>query len=154
MPVKETATVSLFSPTALTMNFLYIPAVLFLNKNAEQLMILMLLMIIDFVSGLMKSHRLHKRFTKYKFVMGIYMKFITLLIPFLFTFVAVGIGYDLAEFIPFCLSILILIEFYSILGNFYTIRTGKELEDKDVLSYILLKTRNQIDEEIKKRTKE
>jgi len=152
MPVKETAV--LYSTTAMTMNFLYIPAILFLNKNAEQLMILMFLMSIDFASGLMKSYRLHKKFTKYKFVVGVYMKFITLLIPFLFIFAGVGVGYDLSEFIPFCLSVLILIEFYSILGNFYTIRTGKELEDKDILSYLLLKTRNKIDKEITKRTEE
>lgn len=153
MPIKETS-ITLVSPTALTMNILYIPAIIFLNKNAEQLMILMLFMMIDFVSGLMKSHRLCKKFAKYKFIMGVYMKFITLLIPFLFTFTAIGIGYDLATFIPFCLSSLILIEFYSILGNFYTIRTGKELEDKDILSFILLKTRKQIDNEIKKITEE
>lgn len=153
VPLKEVVTINLLSPTAMSMNMFYIPAVVFLNSNAEQLASLIMVMMIDFLTGLMKAQRLCKKFTGYKFRMGIYMKFASFLLPFLFALTAKEIGYDITLFIPFCISTLILIEIYSIIGNIYTIRTGKELEDKDLLSFFLLSTRNAIDKHIENNTK-
>lgn len=152
--VKETLTVNLLTPKALIMNFLYIPLITFINTNGEQIFILIVLMSFDFVTGIMKSRKLCKRFTRYKLETGFYIKFGTLLLPFLFAFTSRGIGYDITAFISFFLGITIIIEFYSIIGNIYTIRTGKELEDKDLLSFALLSIRKKTEEELIKKMKD
>ena len=152
MPIKETATISLLSPNAMLMNFLYLPFLIFVNNHGEQLLILIILMCFDFLTGIMKSRKLCKPVNRYKFEIGLYMKFITFLIPFLFALVAKGVGYEnVNAWVSFSISILIVIEFYSIIGNSYTIRTGKEVEDKDFLSFALLAIRSKAEEEISKK---
>lgn len=152
MPVKESA-VSLLTPKAMLMNFLYLPFLMLLQEHGEQLLILIVLMFLDFVTGMMKSRKLCKKITRYKFEIGAYMKFITLLLPFLFAFTAKGVGYEIDDLISFVIGTFIVIEFYSIIGNAYTIRTGKELEDKDFLSFALLMIRNKTEENLSKKFK-
>ncbi|WP_420480257.1 helix-turn-helix domain-containing protein, partial [Brevundimonas sp. FT23028] len=65
-----------------------------------------------------------------------------------------GIGYEINSFISFVIGTFIVIEFYSITGNAYTIRTGKELEDKDFLSFALLTMRDKVEETLKKKFKD
>jgi phage-related holin len=154
MPGKETAAISLLTPKAMLMNFLYIPFIMLLQEHGEQLLILTVLMFIDFITGIMKSRKLCKKITRYKFEIGAYMKFITILLPFLFAFTAKGIGYEINSFISFVIGTFIVIEFYSITGNAYTIRTGKELEDKDFLSFALLTMRDKVEETLKKKFKD
>jgi toxin secretion/phage lysis holin len=137
-------TVDLITPSALMMNFLYIPLVLFINEYAEQLVVLMLFMIVDFITGIAKSYMLNERFSYHRASAGVITKFTTLLIPFLLNFFSNGTQhYDsqITNILPYGLSLLIAIEFYSILGNLYSMRTKKELEDKDLLSFFILKLR-------------
>lgn len=145
MPERLTPpALELITPTAIIMNFIYIPFILFVNGYAEQLVVLCLFMVVDFCTGLVKSYRVNEKFTYHRAMGGFLTKLITLTIPFLLNYLSIGtVGYDeqISKVLPYGLSALILIEFYSILGNFYTIRTGKELEDKDLLSYVILKLR-------------
>jgi len=152
MPHRIIPIPELITPYALLMNFLYVPLVLFVNSFAEQLIILVLFMIVDFLTGLFKSFVLQQKFSYHRALAGLITKMITLCIPFLLNFLSRGAGkYDeqVTDFLPYGLSALILIEFYSILGNFYTIRTRKELEDKDLLSFLILKIRKFIEAFIK-----
>lgn len=154
MPIKETATLNLLSPKAMFMNFLYFPLIYFLNQHGEQLLILISLMIFDFITGIMKSRRLQKKISRYKLETGFYMKLGTLLLPFLFVITAKGVGYEIEALISFSIGIFIVIEFYSIIGNIYTLRTGSELEDKDFLSFALLSVRAKTEQEIEQRLKD
>lgn len=136
--------VNILSPMALFMNFLYIPSILFLNQYAQQLVILAVFMVIDFIFGLARSYRLNINFSYNRIWSGIITKMLTMTIPFMLHFFALGVGaFDnqLDKVLPYGFSALIVIEFYSILGNFYTVKTGKELEDKDLLSFMVLKIR-------------
>ncbi|MDX9743894.1 MAG: phage holin family protein [Arcobacteraceae bacterium] len=92
MPLKETATINLLTPNAILMNFLYFPFLVFITKHGEQLTYLIILMILDFLTGIMKSRKLCKSVNRYKFEIGLYMKFITVLLPFIFALVAKGVG--------------------------------------------------------------
>ena len=149
MPLKETATINLLTPNAILMNVLYFPFLVFITKHGEQLTYLIILMILDFLTGMMKSRKVCKSINRYKFEIGLYMKFITVLLPFIFALAAKGVGYEgVDNWITFSISIFIIIEFYSIIGNCYTIRTGKELEDKDFLSFALLAIRSKAENEI------
>lgn len=148
MPNRLLHTPELITPYAIVMNFLYIPLILFINNFAEQLIVLGLFMAVDFISGLAKSFKVHEKFSYHRALAGILTKFFTLTIPFLLNFLSRGVGqYDeqISSILPWGLSALILIEFYSILGNFYTLNTGKELEDKDLLSFFILKIRKVIE---------
>lgn len=145
MPVKET-TIVLLSPVAMVKNFLYLPAIIFLNSYAHQVTALVFLMFIDFLTGIMKSRKLCRKFTRYRFEIGLYLKFRNILIPLLLVVVAKALGYDFSELVKYYMVAIILVEFYSILGNLYTLGTGKELEDKDIISYFLLKLRGNIDQ--------
>jgi phage-related holin len=142
--MKTTQAVELISLKAIGMNFLYIPLVLFINQFAEQIMILTMFMVIDFTSGLGKSYVMHEKFSLHRALAGVLTKLFTICIPFLLHFTSNGVGEyadQVKNLISYGFSVLIIIEVYSILGNIYAIRTGTELEDKDLLSWFILNIR-------------
>lgn len=152
MPLKETATITVLSPNALIMNALYIPFVYFLNKFGDLVVVLIFFMFLDFITGFMKSRKICTPINRYKFEIGLYTKFFTLLFIFSFSLVVKATGYkDIDALIGVLLTLFIVAEFYSILGNGYTLRTGKILQDKDFFSFALLAIRSKAEEEISKK---
>lgn len=139
--------VNAFSINALILNALYIPFLYFITQYGEQIVILTLFMFIDFIFGIAKSIKLKIRVTANKMMRGILGKLLTWLMPFLLFFFSHGIGnFDeqLNIILPYIFTLFIAVEMYSILGNFYTFRTGKVLDDIDLISFIYLKLREKI----------
>ncbi len=122
------------------LNFLYIPFIAFLNfikLDATVISMYALLLVIDIVTGVLKAIRLGRKPTSKAFLIGIMAKLTFLLIPITIAVAAKGIGLDLTSFVTTVIAALILNEVYSTIANIYTINTGKEAEEFDVLSKIL-----------------
>ena len=152
MPLKETATISILSPSALFMNALYVPLIYFLNTFGENIIVLIFLMFIDFLTGFMKSRKLCTPINRYKFEIGLYVKLFTLFFIFSFALVIKMTGFnDIDILIKTLINVFIGIEIYSIIGNGIALKTGKVPQDKDLFSFILLAIRSKIEEEIIKR---
>ncbi len=132
------------SAKAMLMNALYVPFVAFLNHFHQQLLILGVFICIDFALGFSKALYLRKPILYSRLWGGVMTKLTTITLPFMFYFFVIGLGEFKVEFdflLRYVISALIVIEFYSVLGHIYSFRTGKELEDKDLLSFVVLKIR-------------
>ncbi len=144
MKMSQNNAVKLLSFKAMCMNALYVPFIMFLNQYHEQLLILCFFICVDFVIGFFRSLYFGHRIEFRRFWGGVMTKFMTMLLPFLLYYFSRGVrgfGDDLALILPYGFSALIVAEAYSVLGHFYAFKTGKELEDKDLLSFVILNIR-------------
>lgn len=116
----------------------------YLGLNAENFLILFVLMAIDFFTGAVKSF-ICACFTIKRLWVGMISKILFLLIPVIFALGIKALGnseYNL--FLGFVVDGLVLSEVFSILRNIYTIKTGKEIADFDFLSILIKIFRNKI----------
>jgi phage-related holin len=113
----------------------------FLGLSAVQFLILIILMSLDMITGIAKSYRIDKKsITSNAMKIGLFSKLFYIIVPIVLALAAKGInleGYGL-WFASFAVTILILAEAYSILGNIYSFKTGKEAAEVDGVSYLLL----------------
>ena len=113
----------------------------YLNINEEAFTILGVLLMMDFVIGMAKSYVIAKKITHTRAVAGIISKIIILIIP-----IALGLMFaalvDTADlhidkYLSFVISALVVAETYSIMENFYTIRTKNEPKHVDLVSFVI-----------------
>jgi phage-related holin len=118
----------------------------FLGLNLIQFIILTALMLLDFLSGIAKAYRIDT-IRAHSIRIGITGKLLYLLVPLVIALALKGM--NITEFgswiISFSVNALILAEAYSILGNIYTFKTKKSVEQIDAVSYILRAIKNQLD---------
>lgn len=74
------------------------------------------------------------------FTAGIIKKFIILIVPLIIVFAGIANDIDLVSVGKVFLGGLILAEAYSIIGNIYSIRTGKKQPEFDGVVYIIQKS--------------
>ena len=129
--------------TALNL-FLLPPASLvqFLEIDAKKLSILVVLMCIDMLTGTFKAYRTKENITSRRWIAGFLSKLVVLLVPFTIALMAKGVDFDVKWFIGFSLSIMVIAEAYSILGNIYTFKTGEAVAEIDAVSAIIKVLRN------------
>lgn len=148
MPHRASQAVELMGFNTMFYTFLYIPFVLFWNDFADKISILLMFIFLDFILGLWASLVLKEKLSFFRFYAGVLTKFTTLLLPFLLYFFSKGAteyANQIDLIIPSGLSLLIAIEFYSILGNIYAIRTKTHLEKLDWFSIVVFKLRKIIE---------
>lgn len=127
------------------LNFLYIPFIAFLNfieLDETVIALYTLLLVIDIITGVLKAITLGRKPTSKAFLIGVMAKLTFLFIPITLAVAAKGIGIDLTLFVTTVIAALMLNEVYSIIANIYTVNTGKEAQEFDVLSKILKFIRN------------
>jgi len=131
-------------------NGLYIPAFLMAIGFPEQMSwsitALTVLMIIDFLTGILASAHIDglRSITSKRMIAGALSKMVVLLIPFILVIAGFGIGIDLEQYVQGTIVILILAEAYSNLGNIQSFRTGKRVAEIDAVSAVLKGIRNYI----------
>ncbi|HBI17140.1 MAG TPA: hypothetical protein DDY52_03255 [Candidatus Moranbacteria bacterium] len=131
-------------------NLLYIPAFLIAIGIPEQtswsISALSILMIVDFATGILASYKIDGRnsITSRRMTMGAVAKALILLIPFVLILGAKGAGFNLNLVVQSILSMLVLSEVYSIIGNIQAFKTGKRIKEIDALSIILKKIRGML----------
>ena len=114
----------------------------YLNIEKEQMMLLAILLVIDYLTGLHKARMLGQSITSNKMKYGCISKLLLLLVPIVLAIGAksAGADFDFALFVG--VNILIISEIYSIIGNIYSSRTKEELPEWDAVSIIGKKIRN------------
>ncbi|NTW30825.1 MAG: hypothetical protein HGA33_06090 [Candidatus Moranbacteria bacterium] len=128
-------------------NGLYIPAFLIAiglpDQMAWSMTALTVLMIVDFFTGISAAARVDgiRSITSKKMTAGALAKMLILMIPLVLIVAGKGIGVDFEGYTQGAISILILAEAYSNLGNIQSFRTGKRVAEIDAVSIILKKIR-------------
>lgn len=140
MPTHELTT------TAILKNLGYIPAV-FLGLSTESYGILALLMIMDTITGVIRAGVVHGwgSVNSHNLSFGVLSKMCLILTPFVVVIAGRGAGIDLSLVASGALSVLILSEAYSILGNTQAIRIRKDIKEFDAINIILSKLRKTLE---------
>lgn len=113
----------------------------YVGIDKEAFTIFTALVMVDFFTGVVKAWHLGEKISSNKAKYGIFSKISLLVIPITIAAASKAIGEDASTFFIWALNLLIISEAYSILGNVYSIRSGKELPEWDVISLIGRKIR-------------
>lgn len=114
----------------------------YLDISQEPFGLFATLLIIDYVTGLMKAKVLCISITSNKMKYGVISKLSLLLIPITIAIGAKAVGADSHHILLAGMYILIFSEVYSIIGNIYSIRTKDELPEYDAVGAIGKKIRS------------
>lgn len=111
----------------------------FLNIDTDIVKILTFLMLIDTISGIIKSFIISSDFSFKLLFFGICSKVLVLLIPMTLALVGKGISktYDFTPLLDSVLRVLVVSEGLSIITNFYVIKTKKTVKNFDIISMLL-----------------
>lgn len=123
-----------------TLNWLLLPlasSISYLGIDKEKLAILAILMSIDMVTGTIKAYVTKSDITSRRWIAGFLSKMVVLLVPFTIALMAKGVDFDIKWFIGLCISVLVVAEAYSIVGNIHTIKTGEAVREIDAVSAIV-----------------
>lgn len=116
-----------------------------LQLDQDSMSVLTVLVLIDIFTGVMKTLALGKKPSSRRLLNGFISKVLLLLVPIVFALAVKGIGVDAKSMLYMILSVLILSETYSIIGNVYTVKTRKEVEEFDAVAVILKMIRKYLD---------
>ena len=124
-------------------NGLYIPAFLMAVGLEEQtswgIFVLTVFMLLDVVVGVLASYKIDgkKSIKSRKATAGVVAKGMIVLIPMIISLTGKGIGMDMNFWNRGFLSVLILSELYSILGNIHSFKVGIRMPEIDAVSLVL-----------------
>lgn len=139
---------------SILMSVAYIPFIgscNYFNISSESLGILVILLVIDYITGVAKTYVINKEdIRSYRAIAGIIAKVSVLLVPIILAVAAKQIGYDMSTFVDTVISMLVLAECYSIIGNVRVIQTGKVVYEIDAVSFVLGKVSAFIETLLKK----
>lgn len=140
-----------FSAVTLMKHLGYLPA-LFLGLAPVGVLILAVFMVIDVITGILRSGFLKgwSSITSSRLVAGITAKGFTVLVPLLIVAAGHGAGVDLLIVAQSILGLLIFATLYSIIGNIHAIATGKDSREFDAINFILLRLRDFIEKRLQK----
>jgi len=113
--------------------------------DIDLITVLTVLIVIDFVTGLGKAHTLKEHITSNKMKYGVVSKASILLIVFSLAVAGKAIDADIHVLLEFLISMLVISELYSIIGNVVCIRSGEEMPEYDAISIIGKRIRNLLD---------
>lgn len=113
----------------------------YLNIEKEPMMLLSILLVIDYFTGLHKAKTLGHSITSNKMKYGVVSKLLLLLVPIVIAIGAKSVGTDFEYALLVGINILIISEIYSIIGNIYSSRTKEELPEWDAVAIIGKKIR-------------
>lgn len=113
----------------------------YLNIDIKTTKVLMALMFIDTFSGLIKSSVLHHKISLKKLINGILTKFLLILVPMVLALVGKGVHFDFTWAVTTVMSLMIVSEGLSIITNFLSAKTKKNIEQDDFITKLLMNIR-------------
>ena len=114
----------------------------YLEISQEPFTLFAILLMLDYITGLMKAKTLNISITSNKMKYGILSKLSLLIIPIVIAIGAKAVGADSHYVLLSGMYILIMSEVYSIIGNIYSTRTKEELPEYDAVAMIGKKIRD------------
>ena len=147
--IKETSTI-----TSLLKNLGYFPAML-LGLSGETYLILAVLMVVDTIFGVARVGVIYgwEHASSYRLSAGILSKLAIIGVPLFIAMAGRGSGMNLTFLAQGAIGMLCLAQLYSILGNVYSMRIGKEVREFDAVSWVLRRLQIIIERIIKDDTK-
>jgi len=125
------------------MSILYIPVMAFFayfDMSWESLSILALLLTIDYFTGIAKVYMIDKREIKsYRAIAGVISKVSVLTVPIVLYIASKKVGFDLHSYVDAIITMLVLAETYSIIGNVRSIQLRENIQEIDAVSFVLKK---------------
>lgn len=115
--------------------------VTYLGLNGESFSLLAVLLLIDYVTGILKARAIEESITSNRMKYGIVSRLSLLLIPIVLAIGAKATGADFKFVLLVGINMLVISEVYSIISNIYAIRTRQELPEYDVISILGKKIR-------------
>ena len=109
---------------------------LYIGIREEALIALTLLLIIDFVTGLIASYKVGEPITSKALKIGVLTKFGTILLILTIALLVKIMGVKYEEFLYGGIIMLALGEAYSIFANYHCMKTGERLKEFTVTSLI------------------
>jgi len=114
----------------------------YIGLDHEAIAIFTTLIVIDYVTGIWKAKTLKESITSHKMKYGIVSKLSLIILPITLALAAKISNENTTVFFNWGINLLIVSETYSIIGNIYSIRTGKELPEWDVIALLGKKIRD------------
>ena len=102
----------------------------------EPAVILAILMVVDFFSGITKAWVTGEPISSAKMKAGAAGKLLLLMIPLVLALAAKGMGVQWTWIVAWCVNVMILSEAYSFISNVYSIKTKKALPEWDAIAMI------------------
>ena len=136
-------TVTHISFWAIVKNTSYIAVFLgashYLNLSPESAAVLGALIVTDVITGVVKAATVNGWRSIRSSVMerGLIAKSLIIIAPITVAVAGRGVGINLSSLAQSIISVLILSEAYSIIGNLYSIRTGQVTHEFDAIAYVL-----------------
>jgi len=117
----------------------------------ESFAIFGVLIVIDTITGVVRTIRIRggDSFTSLQLTGGVISKGLVISVPLIVAWAGRGAGLDLTLVAQGVLSVLILAEAYSILGNIHAIRIGRDVKEFDAIAWILGNVRKQMEHYLK-----
>lgn len=109
-----------------------------INVETDLLIALSTLMILDWITGMWKAHKLNIPITSKRSNKGLLEKSVLLFIPLVIAYVAQVIGVPLGITIKTIFSMLVVAELYSFIGNCYCVYTGENQKEYDAVTAVLM----------------
>lgn len=119
--------------------------------STEAFAIFGVLIVADTFTGVIRSVRIRggQSFTSLQLTSGVVSKGLVISVPLIVAWAGRGAGLNLTLLAEGILSMLILAEAYSVLGNIHAIRMGKDIKEFDAIAWILGKVRDQMESYLK-----
>lgn len=110
--------------------------------NQESYLIFLVLLMLDYITGLVKAFYLGQHITSRRSKYGIASKLSLLIVPIVIGLGGKAVGAEFDAIIFWSMNVMILSEVYSVIGNIYSIRSGQEMPEFDALQSIGKRIRN------------
>lgn len=116
----------------------FLVAVEYLGLSSTAVGMLAVLLIIDFITGVIRAGFVDgaKTLRSSTGMRGMVAKAIVFIIPFVLAIAGRGAGMDLTAIAASSITIFILSTTYSILGNIHSLSTGKPKQEIDAISWL------------------
>lgn len=116
----------------------------YLGISKESILVLTAVIVIDIITGVLKSAALRgwRSITSSKFSAGVLAKLLLILIPVTLALAGKGVGLDMALITQGSISVLILSQVYSIIGNIHSMQTLDEKNEFDAVAFIMRQLRD------------
>ena len=111
----------------------------YLNLAPESIGMLTILIVVDIITGIVKSGVLHgwRTIRSSRLAAGTLSKMLLLLIPVTLAVAGKGVAIDMTSLAQGSITVLILSQLYSVIGNIHAVQTKSEKNEFDAVSFIL-----------------
>ncbi len=117
---------------------LLVPLFTYIGVSKELVAILCVLIVLDIITAILREYVVGERIRSRMFWIGVTAKLLLILIPFVVILVGKGVGIDLGSLGKVTLSIFIVAEGYSIIGNIIQIRAkDKSIDEQDAITAVI-----------------